>query len=258
MIDLHTHILPGLDDGVATLAAGVDLARRAAESGVEVIAATPHVREDYPTTVEAMSQVLAEVRTCIEFERIPVKLLPGGEIGLEQLGARTPEELRGFGLGGNPDYLLVEAPYHGLPIDLEDRLFRLRALGITPVLAHPERSRALRDDPRLMRRIVESGTLVQLTASSLAGTHGSGLHETAFALLDAGMAHLVASDAHGPEVGRTGLDAVVPALSDRALADWLTCEVPAAIVSGDPLPPRPSRSRPRLFARHGRRARPAS
>jgi protein-tyrosine phosphatase len=254
VIDLHSHILPGLDDGVATLVASVDLARRAADCGVEAIAATPHVREDYPTSVETMNRVLAEVRVCIEFEGISVNLLPGGEVGLEQLSARAPEELQGFGLGGNPGYLLVEAPYHGLPLDLEDLLFRLRALGITPVLAHPERSRALRDDPELMRRIVDSGTLVQLTASSLAGTQGSGAHETAFALLDAGMAHLVATDAHGPEVGRTGLDSVLPALADEALAEWLTYDVPAAIVSGEPLPPRPRRSLSRLFARHGRRA----
>ena len=252
MIDLHSHILPGLDDGVRTLEASVDLARRAAESGVEAIAATPHVREDYPTSVEAMNRVLAEVRACIEFEHLPVRLLPGGEIGLEQLDVRRPEELRGFGLGGNPAYLLVEAPYYGLPIDFEERLFRLRALEITPVLAHPERSPALRDDPELIRRIVGSGTLVQLTAGSLAGTEGRSALDAAVALVDAGLAHLAASDAHGPEVGRAGLDSVVSSLSDRALANWLTCDVPAAIVSGDPLPQRPGRSRPRLFARPGR------
>jgi protein-tyrosine phosphatase len=252
VIDLHTHILPGLDDGVATLEASVDLAARAAEAGVEAIVATPHVREDFPTSVEAMNRSLADVRACIAYERLPIRVLPGGEVAIEQLDRRAPEELRGFGLAGNPAYLLVEAPYSALPIDFEERLFRLRAAGITPVLAHPERSLALREDPKLVRRLVRSGTLVQLTAGSIAGTEGEAAHSAALALLDAGLAHCAASDAHGPELGRAGLDAVAAALSDGALADWLTRAVPAAIVAGEPVPGRPSRTRSRLFARRGR------
>lgn len=252
MIDLHTHILPGLDDGVATLEASVELARRAAASGVEAIAATPHVREDYPTSVEAMNRSLTEVRARIESERLPVRVLPGGEVGVDQLAWRATEELRGFGLGGNPSYLLVEAPYYVLPIDFEERLFRLRALEITPVLAHPERSLVLREDPQLVRRIVGSGTLVQVTAGSFAGAEGESARKAAFALLDAGLVHCVASDAHGPGLGRVGLDFVASALPERTLVEWLTRDVPAAIVAGDPLPQRPSRSRPRLFARLGR------
>src|SRR5262249_41418223 len=204
VIDLHTHILPGLDDGVATLEGSVDLARRAAESGVEAIVATPHVREDYPTSVEAMNESLREVRARIELERLPVRVLPGGDVGLEQLDLRGTDELRGFGLGGNPSYLLVEAPNYVLPIDFEEHLFRLRLLDITPVLAHPERSLALREDPPLMRRIANSGTLVQVTAGSLVGTEGERVRKAAVALLDAGLVHCVASDAHGPGLGRAG------------------------------------------------------
>jgi len=252
VIDLHTHILPGLDDGVDTLEAGVDLARRAVESGVEAIAATPHVRADYPTSVEAMMQSLAALRACIEFEDLPIRILPGGEIGLEQLDLRGPEELRGFGLGGNASYLLVEAPYGVLPIDFEERLFRLRLLDFTPVLAHPERSIALREDPALLERVVASGVLVQLTAGSLAGTEGESARNTAFALLDAGLAHCVASDAHGPSLGRAALDVVASTLRDRALADWLTHDVPAAIVADEVLPQRPDSTRSRVFTRRGR------
>jgi protein-tyrosine phosphatase len=246
MIDLHSHILPGLDDGVKTLEASVELARSAAAAGVEAIAATPHVREDYPTTPDAMQRALDEVRARISDEQISIQVLPGGELGVEQLSQLSPDELRQFGLGGNPRYLLVEAPYYGVPIDFEERLIRLRALDITPVLAHPERSLALREDRNRLGRIVRAGALIQLTAGALAGTDGRRVRKAALALLDAGLAHLAASDSHGVELGRAGLDSVHSAVSNRGLADWLTSEIPSAIVNDAELPPRPSRSRLRV------------
>ncbi len=260
MIDLHSHILPGLDDGVKTLDASAELARWAAAAGVEAIAATPHVREDFPTTADSMNLALDEVRARIAAERIPIRVLPGGEVGLEQVTQHSPDELRRFGLGGNPEYLLIETPYYGIPIDFEERLLRLQALDITPMLAHPERSLALREDRYRIQRIVRAGTLVQVTAGSLVGTEGPRLRKAARALLDAGLVHCAASDAHGSELGRAGLDAVAGALADPALADWLTRAVPSSVVTGEPLPSRPARSWLRVASwryRRTPRARPS-
>jgi protein-tyrosine phosphatase len=137
LIDLHSHVLPGLDDGAADLDEALAICRGAAAAGIEVLAATPHVRDDYPTTADQMEEALAALRAVAGDI---VRLVPGGELDLAELG-RPHEELLRFALAGNPAYLLVETPYAGWPLDLADKLFRLRSAGITPVLAHPERNR---------------------------------------------------------------------------------------------------------------------
>jgi protein-tyrosine phosphatase len=243
VIDLHTHILPGIDDGVATLEASVELARSAAAAGVVAIAATPHVREDFPTTADRMEEALSDVRAAVEGAGLPTRILPGGEVSVEYLDLLAVDELRRFGLGGNPGYLLVETPYFGVPLDLEERLRGLRALGVTPVLAHPERSVGMRGRRDLLPRIVAAGALVQVTAGSLAGVHGRDVRKAALALVDSGLAHCVASDAHGPEIGRPHLDVVASAVGSKPVAEWLTREVPASILAGEPIPARPRGSR---------------
>src|SRR5438445_12446622 len=138
MIDLHSHILPGLDDGARDLDDALEIARAAVADGITVIAATPHVREDYPTTSSAMESGVRALRGALERAGIELELLPGGEISLEQLDRLSHDELRRFGLGGNPRYLLVETPYWDWPLSFGELVFRLGSLGMTPVIAHPE------------------------------------------------------------------------------------------------------------------------
>jgi len=252
VIDLHSHVLAGLDDGARTWEESVELARHAVSVGVTAIAATPHVREDYPTTADAMERGVAEVRARLEEFDIPIQILPGGEIAVEELDRRSPDELRRFGLGGNPAYLLVETPYFGLPLDFEDRLFRLRARGVTPVIAHPERNSDLRDDRALLGRIVSAGALLQVTADSLAGGAGRHARDAARGLIESGLAQCVATDSHGPQLGRAGLDSVSAEVGDPSLAEWLTSGVPEAVVAGTPLPERPRPRRSRLSLRRAR------
>ena len=247
MIDLHSHVLPGLDDGAADLDEAVAICRAAAAGGIDVLAATPHVRDDYPTTPEQMEDALAALR---DAAGDIVRLVPGGELDLAELD-RPREELARFALAGNPAYLLVETPYVGWPLDLADRLFRLRSTGVTPVLAHPERNREVQERPELLEPIVAGGTLVQLTAGSVDGRLGRRARAGATTLLDRGLAHLLASDAHSPEVRAIGMADAVEALDDAQLARWLTVDVPGAILDGGAVPPRPesSRSRRRFFSR---------
>jgi protein-tyrosine phosphatase len=247
VIDLHSHVLPGLDDGAEDLEEAVAMCRAAAGDGIEVLAATPHVRDDYPTTPLQMEQALAALRAAAGDS---VRLVGGGEIDLAQL-ERPRDELARFALAGNPKYLLVETPYVGWPLDLPEKLFRLQADGITPVLAHPERNAEVQERPDLLEPIVAGGTLVQLTAASIDGRVGRRAQSCAATLLDRNLAHLVASDAHAPDVRAIGMSAAVEALGDEELARWLTVSVPSAIVENDPLPPRPhaGRQRRRFFGR---------
>ena len=246
VIDLHSHVLPGLDDGAENLDEAVAMCRAAAADGTRVLAATPHVRADYPTTSDAMEAALSKLQAAVGDI---VRLLPGGELDLDEL-QRSPEELARFGLGGNPRYLLVEMPYVGWPLDLGEKLFRLRALGITPVLAHPERNGEIQARPELLEPIVAGGALVQLTAAAVDGRLGRSTQRCARTLLDRRLAHLIASDAHAPSVRAIGMAGAVRAVGDAALARWLTVDVPGAIVYGQVVPTIPaSTKRPRRFGR---------
>jgi protein-tyrosine phosphatase len=121
----------------------------------------------------------------------------------------------------------------------------LQAAGITPVLAHPERNAEVQQRPELLEPIVAGGTLVQLTAASVDGRTGRRAQACASRLLDRNLAHLLASDAHAPSVRAIGMSAAAATLGDEALAQWLTVEVPGAIVENQPLPPRPRAVRQR-------------
>jgi protein-tyrosine phosphatase len=249
MIDLHSHILPGVDDGPATLEESLEIARRAAADGVRVIAATPHVRDDYPTSADTMERRVAELRAAIREREIAVDVRTGGEIAIDWLARLTDDDLGRFGLGGSRRYLLVEFPYTGWPLSLHDWVFRLVTGDVTPVIAHPERNVEVQQNPEGLRPIVDAGALVQLTAASLDGRIGRSSRAAAVELLDRGLAHLVASDAHTADVREAGLAGAVEAIDNPDLAGWLTTEVPNAIVNDAPLPRRPDTKKRRFLRR---------
>jgi protein-tyrosine phosphatase len=239
LVDLHSHVLPGLDDGAVDMAASLEICRAAAADGIDVLAGTPHVRHDHATTAAGMEAALAKLQ---EAAGGILRVVGGGELDLDEL-TRPVEELRRFGLGGNPAYLLVETPYVGWPLDFADRVFRLGAAGFTAVIAHPERNFDVQTNPSLLDAPVAAGALVQLTAASLDGRGTRRADACARTLIERGAAHLIASDAHAPSVRAVGLSAAAAALDDDGLARWLTDGVPRAIVDGTRLPDRPEAAR---------------
>lgn len=231
------------------------MARDAVADGIKAIAATPHVRDDYPTKPAQMEEGLVVLREALREAGVDLCVLPGGEIALDRLGLLDQGQRRQFGLGGNPRALLLEFPYEGWPLALPEIVFRLVAGGTTPILAHPERSGAVQRDPARLEPIVRSGALVQLTAASLDGRLGKSVRDAGLRLLDLGLAHLVASDAHSPDTRSGGLRRAAEAVGSESLAQWLTQLVPGAIVTGHAIPPRPSvpARRRRLRDRSARR-----
>jgi protein-tyrosine phosphatase len=247
VIDLHSHILPGVDDGPATIEESLEIARRAASEGVRAIAATPHVRDDYPTDAGTMERLVTELRLAVQSEGIPVDVRPGGEIAIDWLDRLSDDDLDRFGLGGSPHYILLEFPYAGWPLSLHEWVFRLVTREITPVIAHPERNGDVQRDPDALRPLVDAGALVQITAASLDGRIGRSAQSAAYELIGSGLAHLLASDAHTPDVREAGLLGAVEAVGEPVLARWLTLEVPMAILTDAPIPRRPeTRKRRRL------------
>jgi protein-tyrosine phosphatase len=247
MIDLHSHILPGLDDGSRTVEDARALARRAVADGVTAIAATPHVRLDYPTRPEEMERGVIRLREDFVEQRIDVEVLHGGELDLGMLATLDDDELRRFTFAQSGRYLLLEFPYSGWPAGLEEAVYGLGLRGFIAVVAHPERNRAVQADPRRLAEVVRMGALVQLTAASLDGRIGRSSQKAAVRLLELGLAHVLASDAHTPEIREAGLGPAAAEVGDDRLAAFLTTEAPGAIIAGEAVPDPPRKARRRRY-----------
>jgi protein-tyrosine phosphatase len=248
MIDLHSHVLPGLDDGCADLAESVELARSLAATGVKVLAATPHVRTDFPTSPLQMQAALDSVRDAVEAAGIEIAIVPGGELAFEQLDLLDLETLHAFSLGGSSRFVLVEFPHLLVPPQFADTIQSLHQAGLTPVIAHPERNPAVQSAPQRLAGLVDAGALIQITAGSLTGAFGRDASFASRNLVESGLAHVLASDAHHPGTRPTIADALqhLP----RASGTWLTHDAPGAILAGErPAPPPPYLRRRGLFSR---------
>lgn len=250
MIDLHSHVLAGIDDGAPDMESSVALAAAAAEAGVTVLAATPHVRADHPRVRPAeLGDRAAALRTELERAGVPIEIVVAGEADLYWAAHAGDGELALVSYGQRGGDLLVETPYGELPPAFEELLFGLVARGFRVLLAHPERSPTFRREPRRLAALVETGTLLQVTATTLTGPRGSRAHGFAVRLVREGLAHAIASDAHSADDGRSAGLAAAVAVADRhapGRGHWMTTDVPAAILAGEPLPPAPALRRRRL------------
>jgi protein-tyrosine phosphatase len=259
VIDLHCHVLPGIDDGPPTLEDSLDLARVAEKAGFTSVVATPHVSWRYLNGPQVMREGVDAVRRALRAARIDLEVLPGAEIEAARLGDLSDEELSGLHLGDGP-WLMIEAPLTLGMIELESVLEAVHHRGHWIVLAHPERSPLFLRNPRRLQALVSRGVLCSITASSLVGAFGREVRSFALALAREGLIHNVTSDAHDaihrPPVVRSDVAAAtthVPELLDRI--EWLTSAVPRAILDGDPLPTPPAASdaaRPRRLRRSRR------
>jgi protein-tyrosine phosphatase len=249
VIDIHSHILPGVDDGVRSLEEAGALARASAADGVTVIAATPHVRTDFPTTPDRMERGVAELRDHLARAGIAVEVVHGGEVALERFAELSSDDLSRFTLAQNGKYLLLECPYTTSPLELVPAIKALREAGLTPIVGHPERNPDIQERPGRLASLVELGSLVQLTAASVDGRLGRRTKATASRLLEEGLVHVIASDAHGPHIREGGLAEAADAIGDPGVARFLTLEAPAQILAGEPVPapPHTRRRRFRVF-----------
>jgi protein-tyrosine phosphatase len=238
VIDLHTHILPAVDDGPRTLEGSLDLARAAVAAGTRTALATPHVNDDHSIDAERVAAGLDELRPALAEAEIPLEVLPGGEIAIWRLADLDDAALRSLALGGGP-YLLIESPFSPVVGDFEPLVLDLMMRGHRVLLAHPERCPAFQRDPARLERLVDAGVLVQVTAGSMTGGFGSTVRRFTTDLLRQGLAHVVASDAHDAVKRPPGQTAGFAALGVEAQRQWMTEDVPRAILDGSPLPERP-------------------
>lgn len=196
LIDLHAHVLPGLDDGPETLPEALALLRAMAEQGVRAVVATPHAADDiYRTRSEQVQAGVAALQAAADAEQLGIQIFPGQEL---LLGPGLSERLqRGelLPIGDGP-YICVELPRSIYPLYADRAFFDLLVAGYRPLLIHPERNRGIQGRPERMAALAEQGVLGIVTAGSLLGHFGSTAERLARRFLKEGTAPLVASDAH--------------------------------------------------------------
>jgi protein-tyrosine phosphatase len=234
IIDLHTHLLHGVDDGPRTLDESIDLARALRADGVLAAAATSHVSEAYPCTASLLDERLVELRAALDWAGVALDLVPGAEIDADCAARLDDEALRSFALGGSP-WILIETPYEVYPFGLAELVAELGRRGHRCVLAHPERNRHVQDGDIPLWEIVQAGGLAQVTCASLRGALGRRSAEAGWRLLERGLAHLVATDAHDTQARRPRMSSARADLERRmgaAAVETLTERVPAALLGG--------------------------
>ena len=230
MIDLHCHVLPGLDDGPETLEEAIDMCRMAAADGITVLAATPHQMDGvYNTDKRDIAKGVELLQEQLDAEDIPLRLVPGGDVHLACLPGRELVLGDVMTLGDAQRYLLVEPPEFATSFILRDVLAKLREKGVVPIITHPERNLNVQLCPDLIRSLVVDGNLVQVTAGSLTGEFGGEIQRTTFELLKRRLVHFVATDAHSVEWRK-------PILSE---ARGILCEILSATEADEMLIERP-------------------
>jgi protein-tyrosine phosphatase len=237
VIDLHSHLLPGIDDGAADVAASVAMGRAAVEGGVEQIVATPHVSGTYRNDPLTFAARVTAVQAALDDAEVALRVRTGAEVSHSMVNELSDDALRACTLG-NGDYLLLEPPYRG-PAPFIDRMVAdLQQRGFEILLAHPERIAAFQRDVGLLESLVGLGCLTSVTAGSLAGQFGGAVKRFSDQLFARGLVHNLASDAHDAEWRSPALRptletacAALPGL-EQSLG-YLTVDVPAAILAGE-------------------------
>jgi protein-tyrosine phosphatase len=253
VIDLHCHILPGLDDGPSNLDFSLAMARAAVEAGTQLIVATPHIRADFdvdPVEIEPRVDLFNER---LQRERLPLRVLPGAEIGWATAPELDDTQLARLSLGSGKRVLL-ESPYGKKAVDVEGIIAGLQERGFQAVLAHPERCPLFQRDPERLRKIVAEGTLCSITAGSMLGRFGEPVRSFTVTMLREGLVHDVASDAHDhlhrpPNLveGFENVKEELPGIEQHTA--WYTVTSPVAILAGNPLPQSPELREPQPSSR---------
>jgi len=216
-VDVHCHCLPALDDGPASMGEAVALCSALADDGIGLVVATPHqlVRCEARTRAHAIRAAVGDLNRKLAEEGIDVAVLPGGEVRLDERISTLLANDEILTLADRGRHILLELP-PDVFVDIEPLLLQMRSQGIDLVIAHPERSTPLIAHPQILRRWLNYGASLQVTAASLAGCFGSAAERAAWDMVLDGWATIVATDAHD-----TGLNGPCMTIASRLLADAL-------------------------------------
>ena len=238
MVDIHCHVLPEVDDGALSLEESVAMCRMAAADGIGTIIATPHMFDGLHQTPEkrTIHEKIAELEAQL---RGSISILPGGEVRYSyEMFQEAPDPLTKIRLNGT-SYMLLEFPFQAVPPNIEMTIFQILNAGITPVIAHPERNMRIQERPEILADLVERGAFAQLDAGSLTKSFGPEPYQTAKRIVEAGLGHFIATDAHHEDRRRPILSTAVAVAAEIGGVEYARAMVldnPTALIQDRALP----------------------
>jgi protein-tyrosine phosphatase len=242
MIDLHCHILPGVDDGARSLEEALEMARIAEQDGIKTIVATPHLfREEY-ADVHAVSKKREDLVRVIKENDIAVEILPGAEVHVSHNLIEEIRKHRENLVINNSSYMFVEFPAEHVFSGVKNLFFELTSEGLRPIIAHPERNSVFVQNPSLLYELLQMGGLSQCNSGSFIGLYGRRAEEAVLRFLDLRMIHFIASDGHGKKGTPPKLSYALRRAESavgRDEAGSLVWDNPKAVVENRELPYRP-------------------
>lgn len=257
MIDIHCHLLPGMDDGAENLDEAVQLAQLLVADGITTVFATPHVASKRDIeTIRRTEEECKSLRSVLLGKGVDINIIPGAENYPSTDLLKAIDDGEPVLLGTSGRYVLLDTPLTSMPLGLDDLIFRLQSKGITPILAHPERSRPIQEDVRILEPLVHQGLLLQVNSSCLVGRHGETAKELASELLRLNWVHFIASDAHSPTHRRPTMNAATAVCSGLVGSKYtldLVRENGLKVLNGEEVLSQPDiytvKPKPRLFSR---------
>jgi len=244
VIDLHAHILPGIDDGPRSLEEALEMARLAVADGITTLVATPHLfrRKSVEfgdlNSPDDIRQAVARFNEKLVEEQIDLTVLPGCEIPLFIDIIKFIDDQRILTINDTKRYICLEMPDTVIPPATDDIIFQLHSRGITPIITHPERNLVFYEMPDKLRRFISLGCLAQITARSLTRGFGWGVSRFTRKLVRDGLVHLMASDAHNvakrPPVMGDALKKLGKMVGERRARDMVET-IPELVIRGEPL-----------------------
>jgi protein-tyrosine phosphatase len=236
LIDLHTHILPGVDDGVETEEDALEFARVAVADGTRTMVATPHCKEGfYDNDLPSVLAGVERLSQAFEREGIDLKLLPGAEVHLCPELVERIASGKAPTLANNGKTLLLELSLTQYPVELNNLVFQLKLAGIEILFAHPERIRYFQDHPARYEEVVRMGAYGQITTGSILGVFGTTAGKYSQELMRKGLVHVIASDGHNVRGRAPRLREAVEAgaaLCGEERAEQMVTSIPEALLAG--------------------------
>ena len=241
MIDLHCHILPGLDDGAKTLEESVEMALIARDDGIKTIVATPHLFRGNNTVekLNGIGEKLDDLRRALEANKIGVEVLLGAEVHISHnLIEAIKNNRKGLALNGS-SYMFVEFPSEHIYPGVKNLFFDLMSEGVQPIIAHPERNSVFAQNPGLLFDLIGMGALAQANSGSFTGIYGRQAADVVVRFLEWNLIHFIATDSHGPRSSSHVLSKAVAraeSLVGKARASALVNENPQAVLDDREIP----------------------
>ncbi|MCP1493979.1 protein-tyrosine phosphatase [Peribacillus frigoritolerans] len=197
MIDIHCHIIPGVDDGAADLNESLNMAKKAVEAGITHLFATPHhLNEKYVNVKSDIIDRAGRLNESLQQENIPLTIHLGQEVRIHRDIFTSLEKKEILTLDNNGTYLLLELPSRKVPTYTQEVIYELLLKGITPIIVHPERNKELIENHKLLFELVQEGALTQLTSGSIIGQFGKNIKSFSKKIIEHNLAHFISTDAH--------------------------------------------------------------